>query len=76
MTVQISASGMQAAQRLFALHAHNIANVSTDPVEAQTEPDVVADIVGLISAKRLYEANARAFWLQAELERSLLDVRA
>ena len=74
--MQISATGMQAAQRLFALHAHNIANVSTDPVEAQGAPDLVADIVGLISAKTLYAANAKAFWLQVETERALLDVRA
>ena len=74
--MQISASGLQAAQRLFALHAHNIANVSTDPVDAQTMPDLVADVVGLIEAKALYAANARAFWLLVEVERSLLDVRA
>jgi hypothetical protein len=74
--VQISASGMQAAQRLFALHAHNIARVTTDPLEAQSAPDLVADVVGLISAKTLYAANAKAFWLSVETERALLDVRA
>jgi flagellar basal body rod protein FlgC len=75
--VQISASGLQAAQRLFALHAYNIACATApDPAGAQGSPDLVAELVGMISAKSMYAVNAKALWLTAETEQMLLDVRA
>ena len=64
---------MQAAQAQLAVHAHNIANVSTEGVEG---PDLAEDIVGLVLAKTLYTANAKVLTLLAETEGTLLDVRA
>jgi len=80
--VRIPAAGMQAALGLLDLHAHNIANASTPGFRAQRpdggtqEPDLVTDVVGLITARTMYTANAKAFELMAETERFLLDVRA
>ncbi|HEV2811746.1 MAG TPA: flagellar basal body protein [Solirubrobacteraceae bacterium] len=72
--MRISATGMQAAQSQLAVHAHNIANVSTEALSPG--PDLVEDIVGLITAKTMYAANATAFAVLADTERHLLDVRA
>jgi flagellar hook protein FlgE len=94
--VRIPATGLQAARTLLDVHAHNIANVSTEGFRAQRaelrsvdprggvevaaiterDPDLVEDVVGLITAKTMYAANATVFALLAETERSLLDVRA
>ena len=74
MPVRIPASGMAAARTLLDVHAHNIANVSTDGLERQ--PDLVEDVVGLITAQTMYAANAQAFAVLAETERFLLDVHA
>ncbi len=82
--LSIPAAGMQSAQSLLALHAHNIANVSTDgPAEGNTwagaaagGADLAEDVVGLILAKTVYTANAKVLTTMAETERSLLDVRA
>jgi len=72
--LSIPATGMQTAQQLLALHAHNIANVST---EVRAEPaDLVDDVVGLVVAKHMYTANAKILQVLAETERALLDVRA
>ena len=80
--MRIPATGMQAALGLLDLHAHNIANTSTAgfralrPDGGTQEPDLVSDIVGLITARTMYSANARAFEVMADTERFLLDVRA
>ena len=58
----------------LAVHAHNIANVSTEA--PALSPDLVADVVGVVVAKHTYAANARLLATMAETERSLLDVRA
>jgi flagellar hook protein FlgE len=71
--LSIPATGMQTAQSLLAVHAHNIANVST---EGFAGPDLVEDVVGLVVAKTMYTANAKVLAVLAETERSLLDVRA
>ena len=67
---------MQAARALLDHHAHNIANVSTERAATESPPDLVSDVVGLIVARTMYSANAKAFVLMAETERTLLDVRA
>ena len=36
----------------------------------------MSDIVGLITARTMYTANAKAFEVMADTERYLLDVRA
>ena len=40
------------------------------------EPDLVEDVVGLVVAKTMYSANAKAYAVRAETERALLDIRA
>ncbi len=62
---------MQAARTLLDVHAHNIANVSTDPPR-----DLVSDVVGVLVARTMYSANAKVFAIMAETERTLIDVRA
>ncbi|MDQ3742221.1 MAG: flagellar basal body protein [Actinomycetota bacterium] len=94
--MRIPATGLQAARTLLDVHAHNVANVSTDGFRAQRaelraiaprggvevaaigerEPDLVEDVVGLVTAKTMYAANAKALAVMAETERRLLDVRA
>lgn len=92
--VRISATGIAAARTLLDVHAHNIANVSTEGFRAQRaqlrsveprggvrvagftegDPDLVTDVVGLVAARAMYAANAKAFAALAETERSLIDV--
>lgn len=87
---------MQAARTLLDVHAHNIANASTDGfvarraelraveprggvtvgVTTEAAPDLVGDVVGLVTAKAMYGANAKVLATLAETERALLDVRA
>ena len=94
--VHSPASGMSAARTLLDVHAHNIANVSTEGFAAQraelraveprggvsvagiteTAPDLVADVVGLVTAKAMYGANARVLATLVDTQRTLLDVRA
>ena len=40
------------------------------------ESDLVEDVVGLVVAKSMYGANAKAFAVCDETERALLDIRA
>lgn len=95
-TVHIPASGMLAARTLLDVHAHNVANVSTEGFAArraelraveprggvtvagttEVAPDLVADVVGLVTAQAMYGANAKVLATLAETERTLLDVRA
>ncbi len=70
--MRIPATGLQAASTLLGVHAHNIANVSTEGFRT----NLVEDVVGLVKATAMYGANAKAFALMAETERTLLDVRA
>jgi len=70
--MQIAAAGMQMARLKLDTHAHNIARVSAEP----SDVDLATEIVGVITARHAYGANARMLAEQAETERSLLDVLA
>ncbi len=87
---------MTAARTLLDVHAHNLANVSTQGFAAQraelrsVEPrggvavgaitrgdgDVASNVIGLVAADALYGANARSLRALAEVQRTLIDVRA
>ena len=70
--MHIPAAGVQRARLLLDIHAHNIANANTEGHGG----DLAADVVGVIAASHAYAANARAFAITADTERSLLDVLA
>lgn len=76
--MQISASGMGAAQTMFDGAAHNIANVSTEDVvaTAATNPDLATDMGALVLAEALYGANAKMLQSLVETQRAMIDVRA
>ena len=44
--------------------------------DAAGGPDLIEDVVGLMTAGLMYRANAKAFEVIAKTERSLLDERA
>ena len=44
--------------------------------DAAGGPDLIEDVVGLMTAGLMYRANAKAFEVIAKTERSLLDTRA
>ena len=78
--MRISGAGMQAAQTVLDVAAHNIANTAAVGPDvgsvADAEPDLVGDVVSLLVAKSMYGANARVLATLAETERDLLDVLA
>ena len=70
--MRIATEGLHAAQWALATHAHNIANVNSEGAAV----DLPTEIVGVITARHAYDANARVLKAQLEQDKSLLDVLA
>jgi flagellar basal body rod protein FlgC len=70
--MQISLSGLNSARAALDLHAHNIANVSSENVDV----DLAEETVGVITSKAAFEANLQMLRTQAETDRSLIDILA
>jgi flagellar basal body rod protein FlgG len=74
--VAAALGGMQRNQDAFARHAHRIANAGAASTSGASGVDLQEELVGVLVARRAWEANLPVLRAADEMLGSLLDVLA